>query len=87
MNRSPVQFRPAALVWSGSYGDYFFKSFISGFDLSKQVSSRAHGEKDTLGDILIVSPYCTVILKAMLTRVVVDSVGALIFMRDVLIPP
>lgn len=64
-----------------------YQASVSGFDLSKQVSSRAHGEKDTLGDILIVSPYCTVILKAMLTRVVVDSTGALISMRDVLIPP
>lgn len=64
-----------------------YQASVSGFDLSMQVSSRAHGEKDTLGDILIVSPYCTVILKAMLTRVVVDSVGALISMRDVLIPP
>jgi len=64
-----------------------YQASVSGFDVGMHVSSRAYGEKGTLCDILIVSSYCLVILKAMLTRVVVDSVGALISMRDVLMPP
>ncbi len=64
-----------------------YQASVSGFDVGTHVSSRAYGEKDTLCDILIVSSYCPVILKAMLTRVDADSAGALISMRDALIPP
>ena len=55
--------------------------------MGAHVSRRVYGMWDTLYDVLIVSSYCPVTLKAMLTRVDVDSAGALISMRDALMPP
>ena len=64
-----------------------YQASVLGFDVGTQVSSRAYGMKDTLCDVLIVSSYCPATLKAMRTRVDADSAGALISMRDVLMPP